>query len=54
MKKETIKSAIEILQEMKQLDYELWIRTSGYSHLSEEEWDWLIDNFEETANKILF
>ena len=39
-------SGKEILEEMKQEDYELWIRTLGYSHLSEEQWDWLINNFE--------
>ena len=40
-------AAIHLLEEMKELDYELWIRTNGYSHLSEEQWDWLIDNFKE-------
>lgn len=39
-------SGKEILEEMKQEDYELWIRTQGHSHLSEEQWDWLIDIFE--------
>ena len=38
-------SGVQILEELKQLDYELWIRTAGYSHLTEEQWDWLIDNF---------
>lgn len=41
------KAAIHLLEEMKEHDYELWIRTNGYSHLSEEQWDWLIDNFKE-------
>lgn len=39
-------SGKDILEEMKQEDYELWIRTQGHSHLSEEQWDWLIDIFE--------
>ena len=39
-------SGKDILEEMKQEDYELWIRTRGHSHLSEEQWDWLIDIFE--------
>lgn len=34
---------IQILQDLMQEDYELWIRTSGYSHLSEEQWEWLIE-----------
>lgn len=38
-------SGAEILEELKQLDYELYIRTQGFSHLSEEQWDWLIYNF---------
>ena len=38
-------SGVEILEELKQLDYELWIRTQGKSHLSEEQWDWIIKNF---------
>lgn len=32
-------SGVEVLNELKQLDYELYIRTQGYSHLSEEQWD---------------
>lgn len=40
-------SGKEILEEMRQLDYELYINTQGYSHLSEEQWDWLIKTFEE-------
>ena len=43
-------SGVEILEELKQEDYELWIRTQGYSHLSEEQWDWLIENFKEKRN----
>lgn len=38
-------NGVEILEELKQLDYELYIRTQGFSHLSEEQWDWLIYNF---------
>lgn len=38
-------SGVQILEELKQLDYELWIRTQGFSHLTEDQWDWLIDNF---------
>lgn len=40
---------IQILQDLMQEDYELWIRTSGYSHLSEEQWEWLI---EEVKDKV--
>lgn len=40
-------AAIHLLEEMKELDYELWIRTKGYSHLTEKQWDWLISNFRE-------
>lgn len=40
-------AAIHLLEEMKELDYELWIRTNGYSHLTEKQWDWLISNFQE-------
>ena len=37
---------IKILEEMKQLDYELYCRTGGaFSHLDEDEWDWLIETF---------
>lgn len=36
---------IELLEELKQLDYELYCRTGGYSHLDEEQWDWLIEQF---------
>lgn len=42
-------AAIHLLEEMKELDYELWIRTNGYSHLTEKQWDWLINNFQEQA-----
>ena len=38
-------TGVQILEELKQEDYELWIRTSGRSHLSEEQWDWLINNY---------
>ena len=41
----------DILEAMKQEDYELWIRTGGKSHLSEEQWDWLIENFEYTLGE---
>lgn len=40
------RSGKEILENLKQLDYELWIRTGGYSHLSEEQWDYVIQEFE--------
>ena len=39
-------SGLEVLKELKQLDYELFVRTQGYSHLSEEQWNWLIWNYE--------
>ena len=39
-------SSVDILEELKQEDYELWVRTNGHSHLSEEQWDWLISEFE--------
>lgn len=45
-------TSIKILEEMKQQDYELWIRTQGYSHLTEEQWDWLIANYLELNNKM--
>ena len=45
-------SGVEILEELKQLDYELWIRTQGFSHLSEEQWNWLIYNFKSYDTKI--
>ena len=44
-------SGKEILEELKQEDYELWIRSQGYSHLSEEQWDWLIQEFERHKHK---
>ena len=44
-------SSIEVLEELKQEDYELWIHTQGYSHLSEEQWDWLIQEFERHKQK---
>lgn len=43
-------SGIRILEELKQLDYELFTRI-GKSHLSEKQWDWLIDNFAEMKLK---
>lgn len=45
-------TSIRILEEMKQQDYELWIRTQGYSHLTEEQWDWLITNYLELNNRM--
>ena len=42
---ENYMSGKEILEELKQEDYELWIHTQGYSHLSEEQWEWLISEF---------
>ena len=43
-------SGIRILEELKQLDYELFTRI-GKSHLNEKQWDWLIDNFAEMKLK---
>lgn len=43
--------ATDVLKTMKELDYELWIRTQGYSHLSEEQWDWLIENYDEVEKE---
>ena len=43
-------SGVKILEELKQLDYELFARV-GKSHLSEKQWDWLIDNFAEMELK---
>ena len=45
-----MKQAETILKELKQLDYELFIRTQK-SHLSEAQWDWLIENFKEASIK---
>lgn len=42
---------IKILEELKQLDYKLFIRTQGYSHLTENQWDWLIGNYKEKKKK---
>lgn len=36
---------IELLKELMQLDYELYCRI-GDSHLSENQWEWLIKQFE--------
>ena len=41
---------VDILEESKQLDYELHIRI-GKSHLSEDQWDWLIYNFKDQLEK---
>ena len=46
-------TGVQILEELKQEDYELWIRTSGHSHLSEEQWDWLINNFKRLQTESL-
>lgn len=43
-------NSIKILEELKQLDYELFARV-GKSHLSEKQWDWLIDSFAEMKLK---
>ena len=43
---------IKILEDMKQEDYELSIYLNGRSHMSEEQWDWLIHNFKEKLDKI--
>lgn len=40
----------KILEELKQLDYELY-QTQGFSHLSEEQWNWLIYNFKSYNTK---
>ena len=48
---------IKILEEMKQLDYELYCRTGGaFSHLDEDEWDWLIEQFKQLpySKELLF
>lgn len=45
------KNPIDILEDLKQEDYELWIRTQGKSHLSEEQWDWVIENFKQKMEK---
>ena len=42
-----IKNEETILEKLKQEDYELWIHTQGKSHLSEEQWDWLIQTVKE-------
>ena len=43
-------NSIKILEELKQLDYESFTRV-GKSHLSEKQWDWLIDSFAEMKSK---
>ena len=43
-------NSVKILEELKQLDYELFARV-GKSHLSEKQWDWLIDSFAEMKLK---
>ena len=45
-------TGVQILEELKQEDYELWIRTSD-SHLSEEQWTWLINNFKRIQTESL-
>ena len=37
-------TGVEILQELKQDDYELYCHT-GHSHFEEKDWDWLIEQF---------
>ena len=49
--KPELMEGVEILKELKQLDYELYIRI-GKSHLSEDQWDWLIYNFKDQLEKI--
>ena len=49
MTKEKVK---QILEDMKQEDYETWIRMIGKSHLSEERWDFVIKNFNERLEKL--
>lgn len=43
-------AAINPLEELKELDYELYIRT-GYSHLTEEQWDFIIKSYKENLKK---
>lgn len=43
-------SGVVILEILKQLDYELY-QTQGFSHLSEEQWNWLIYNFKSYNTK---
>lgn len=46
------KKIIEILEEMMQDDYELYIRTSGYSHFDEADWEWLIEAAKEKIDQM--
>lgn len=43
-------NVVEKFKELKQLDCELRIRTQGHSHLSEEQWDWLIEQLKDVAS----
>lgn len=43
-------AAINALEELKELDYELYIRTS-YSHLMEDQWDFVIKRYKEAIKK---
>ena len=45
------RSGKEILENLKQLDYGLWVRTGGCSHLSEEQWDYVIQEFEKMGKQ---
>ena len=51
-KKYSANDFVRVLEELKQFDYELWIRLSGYSHLSEAQWDWLIDYIKSDFSEI--
>ena len=52
MKKDLIsrQAAINVLEELKELDYELYIRT-GYSHLMEGHWDFVIKRYKEAIKE---
>lgn len=43
-------AAINALEELKELDYELYIRTS-YSHLMEDQWDFVIKRYKEAIKE---
>lgn len=43
-------TAINTLEELKELDYELYIRT-GYCHLMEDHWDFVIKRYKEAIKE---
>ena len=43
--------AVEILEELKELDYERYVRMQG-SLLNETQWDTVIENFKEMLNDV--